>query len=46
MIDKHIEKLKEAVLQERKNGAQADGLDENHVRVAWPLGVMMIKKKS
>ncbi|PWN35539.1 S-adenosyl-L-methionine-dependent methyltransferase [Meira miltonrushii] len=46
MIDKHVEKLREAVLQERKGGAQADGLDDDHVRVAWPLGVMMIRKKT
>lgn len=45
MIDKHVKKLKEAVLQERKDGVEADGLDDDHVRVAWPLGVMMIRKK-
>ena len=46
MIDKHVEKLKEIVLQQRREGVEADGLDDNHVRVAWPLGVMMIRKKA
>lgn len=47
MIDRHTEKLRECVLKERaqKEDGNPEGLDDDHVRVAWPLGLMMIRKK-
>ena len=45
MIDRHTEKLREAVLKERaEKDSNVEGLDDNHIRVAWPLGIMMIRK--
>jgi hypothetical protein len=46
MIDRHTEKLRASVLKERaqKNG-NPEGLDDDHIRVAWPLGLMMIRKR-
>ncbi|CEH19384.1 Methyltransferase [Ceraceosorus bombacis] len=45
MIDLHVQKLREAVLRQRAQGmGTQEGLDDDHVRVAWPLGLMMIRK--
>lgn len=45
MIDRHVEQLRNQVLQERANGiGTEEGLDDDHVRIAWPLGLMMIRK--
>lgn len=45
LIDRHVEQLRTRVLEERASGIGTDeGLDDNHVRIAWPLGLMMIRK--
>jgi hypothetical protein len=45
-IDRHSDRLRSRVLEERAQGVgNAEGLDDDHVRVAWPLGLMMIRKK-
>lgn len=48
MIDRLCVELKERVLAERrdKTATFEDGLDDEHVRVAWPLGMMMIRRKA
>lgn len=47
MIERHVAELKSRVLDERRQGKVAfdDGLDDEHVRVAWPLGLMMIRRR-
>lgn len=45
MIDRHSTRLRQTVLQDRAKGlGNKEGLDDDHVRVAWPLGLMMIRK--
>lgn len=45
MIDKHVKLLRKEVLEERKAGiGSEEGLDDEHIRVAWPLGLMMIRR--
>lgn len=45
MIDRHTERIRDAVLQERSKGIGTDErLDDDHIRVAWPLGLMMIRR--
>lgn len=47
MIERHVAKLRAAVLQAREGGVGVEeGLDSEHVRVAWPLGLMMIRKRA
>lgn len=47
MIDRHTNRLREQVLKERSKGiGTQEGLDDDHVRVAWPLGLMMIRKSA
>lgn len=46
MIDRHSTRLRQLVLQDRAKGiGSQEGLDDNHIRVAWPLGLIMIQKK-
>lgn len=48
MIERHVAKLRADILQQRKEDGQstnAEGLDDEHVRIAWPLGLMMIRKR-
>lgn len=46
MIERHTQELRKRVLDERRRGiASNDNLDDDHIRVAWPLGLMMIRKK-
>lgn len=46
MIDRHAAQLRQKVLEQRAKGlGSSEGLDEDHVRVAWPMGLMMIRKK-
>jgi hypothetical protein len=45
LIDRHTEQLRAQVLKERANGiGTKEGLDDNHIRIAWPLGLMMIRR--
>ncbi|UZJ53050.1 hypothetical protein CBS101457_002370 [Exobasidium rhododendri] len=45
LIDRHVERLRNLVLQERSKGVGIEeGLDDDHIRIAWPLGLMMIRK--
>lgn len=41
-----VRRLKDSVAKDRQKGVGVgEGLDESRVRVAWPLGLMAIKKK-
>ena len=47
IASRFVSRLKREVLDERKvnNVGMQEGLDDEHVRVAWPLGLMAVKKK-
>lgn len=46
LIDRHADLLRAKVLQERADGVGCEeGLDDDHIRVAWPLGLMMVRKR-
>lgn len=47
IASRFVNRLKGKVLEDRRNNhvGTEEGLDEGHVRVAWPLGLMAIKKK-
>ncbi|CAO1629968.1 unnamed protein product [Sympodiomycopsis kandeliae] len=46
IVDRFVARLKNCVVQDRAKGVGTlEGLDEQHIRVAWPLGLMAIKKK-